>query len=65
MEPQTALIVALTAAILGPLFGAALTLFGGWVNDSFASNREERREERDAARQKEIWGREDRIRKES
>ena len=65
MEPQTALIVALTAAVLGLLFGAALTLFGGWVSDYFASNREERHEERDAAWQKEIWGREDRIRKES
>jgi len=62
---QTALIVAVTAAVLGQLLGAALTVFGGWVNDYFASKRAERREERDAARQKEIGEREGRIRKES
>ena len=63
MDPQTALIVAVTAAVLGQVLGASLTVVGGLVNDYLSSRREERREQREIHAHREQWEREDRVRK--
>jgi hypothetical protein len=47
MEPQTALLIAVAAAVVGQILGAALTLFGGYINDHFAHKREERQQDRE------------------
>jgi hypothetical protein len=63
LDPQTALIVAVTAAVLGQVLGASLTVVGGLVNDYLSSRREERREQREIHAHREQWEREDRVRK--
>ena len=62
MEPQTALLIAVSAAVVGQLLGAALTIVGGFVNDYFASKREERQQAREDRRQVEQREHEDHIR---
>lgn len=64
MEPQTALLIAVSAAIVGPIVGALLTLIGGFINDYFTRLREERQEEREYRRLKEQREYEKDIRKE-
>lgn len=61
MDPQTALIVAVTAAVLGQVLGASLTVVGGLVNDYLSSRRDERRERRELKLRREQWEREDRV----
>jgi hypothetical protein len=45
MKPEIALLIAVGAAVVGQVLGALLTLFGGWVNDYFASKRQERQQQ--------------------
>jgi hypothetical protein len=61
VDPQTALIVAVTAAVLGQVLGASLTVVGGLVNDHLASRRDERRERRELQLRRAQWEREDRV----
>ena len=50
MDPQIALYVAITAAVVGPTLGALLTAAGGWINDHFARKREQRAQGREDQR---------------
>lgn len=45
MKLEIALLIAVGAAVVGQVLGALLTLFGGWVNDYFASKRQERQQQ--------------------
>lgn len=62
MDPLTALLIAVTAAILGPLLGAALNIVGGIVNDQVAHRREQRQQDREYRRLVEQQDREERQR---
>lgn len=64
VTPQTALIVAVVAAVLGPVIGAVLTFIGGVINDHFASVRERRQHEREDLRRQEDREHEKRVRTE-
>jgi hypothetical protein len=62
MRPETALLIAVGAAVVGQVLGGLLTLFGGWVNDHFASKRLERQQEREDYNRKAQQEREDQLR---
>lgn len=60
MDPQTALYVAVAAAVVGPTFAVVLTAIGGFINDYFASRRERRQQEREDRRARDQREREER-----
>jgi hypothetical protein len=62
VRPETALLIALVAAVVGQVLGGLLTLFGGWVNDHFASKRLERQQKREDSNRNAQQEREDQLR---
>jgi hypothetical protein len=62
VKPETALLIAVSAAVVGQILGGLLTLFGGWVNDYFASKRMERQQQYEDHKREEQEKREDQLR---
>ena len=62
VKPETALLIAVSAAVVGQILGGLLTLFGGWVNDYFAGKRLERQQQYEDHKREEQQKREDQLR---
>jgi hypothetical protein len=62
VKPETALVIAVSAAVVGQILGGLLTLFGGWVNDYFAGKRVERQQTYEDHKREEQQKREDQLR---
>jgi hypothetical protein len=62
VRPETALLIAVSAAVVGQVLGGLLTLFGGWVNDHYAGERMERQQKYEDHKLVEQQKREDQLR---
>lgn len=61
MDPETALLVAATAAVLGQVLGALLTFVGSLINDYFARRREQREQDRQKREREEQQAKEEKM----
>lgn len=62
MRPETAVLIAVSAAVVGQVLGGLLILFGGWVNDHYAGKRLERQKKYEVHKLVEQQKREDQLR---
>jgi hypothetical protein len=62
VKPETALLIAVSAAVVGQVLGGLLTLFGGWVNDHYAAKRMDRQQKYEDEKLEKQQKREDQLR---